>query len=142
TDFQMFLDKRSRRSGQRKRSGIQLFAGGGTLPSDDHILDFAHAYYDADPVAEAFVQDAYVDGNPPMAGPCLIGHSLTELTPWPTHRRRWCDCSRSSRRIPRGSITIWSNAAPSSSGATARPSLAFSVSARCSPTPRTRSCSR
>jgi hypothetical protein len=64
TDFQMFLDKRSRRSGQRKRSGIQLFAGGGTLPSDDHILDFAHAYYDADPVAEAFVQDAYVDGNP------------------------------------------------------------------------------
>jgi hypothetical protein len=64
TDFQTFLDKRSRRSGQRKRRGIQLFPGAGTLPSDDHILDFAHAYYDADPVAEAFVQDAYIDGNP------------------------------------------------------------------------------
>jgi hypothetical protein len=64
TDFEAFLDKRSRRSGQRKRRGIKLFPGAGTLPSDDHILDFAHAYYDADPVAEAFVKDAYIDGNP------------------------------------------------------------------------------
>jgi mpaB/rubber oxygenase-like protein len=63
TDFQAFLDKRSR-AGQRKRRGIKLIPGAGTLPSDDHILDFAHAYYDADPVAEAFVKDAYVDGNP------------------------------------------------------------------------------
>jgi hypothetical protein len=44
TDFQTFLDKRRRRSGQRKRRGIQLFPGAGTLPSDDHILDFAHEY--------------------------------------------------------------------------------------------------
>ncbi len=43
TDFQAFLDKRSRRSGQRKRRGINLFGGAGTLPSDDHVLDFAHA---------------------------------------------------------------------------------------------------
>ncbi|MDT5049536.1 MAG: hypothetical protein QOG75_5434, partial [Mycobacterium sp.] len=63
TDFQAFLDKRSRRSGQRKRRGIKLFRGAGTLPSDDHVLDFAHGYYDADPVAEAFVQDAYIEGN-------------------------------------------------------------------------------
>ena len=33
------------------------------LPSDDRIVDFAHGYYDADPVAEAFVKDAYIDGN-------------------------------------------------------------------------------
>jgi hypothetical protein len=64
TDFEAFLDKRGRRSGQRKRRGIKLFPGAGTLPSDDHILDFAHGYYDADPVAEAFVKDAYIDGNP------------------------------------------------------------------------------
>jgi hypothetical protein len=63
TDFQAFLDKRSRRSGQRKRLGIKPFRRVGTLPSDDHILDFAHGYYDADPVAEAFVKDAYIDGN-------------------------------------------------------------------------------
>jgi hypothetical protein len=63
TDFQTFLDRRSRRSGQRKRRGFKLFRRAGTLPSDDHILDFAHGYYDADPVAEAFVQDAYVSGN-------------------------------------------------------------------------------
>ena len=63
TDFQAFLDMRGRRSGQRKRRGITLFGGPGTMPSDDHILDFAHGYYDADPVAEAFVKDAYIDGN-------------------------------------------------------------------------------
>ena len=64
TDFQAFLDKRSRRSGQCKRRGVKLFRKAGTLPSDEHILDFAHGYYDADPVAEAFVKDAYIDGNP------------------------------------------------------------------------------
>jgi ER-bound oxygenase mpaB/B'/Rubber oxygenase, catalytic domain len=63
TDFQAFLDKRSRRSGQRKRRGIKLFGPASTLPSHDRILDFAHGYYDADPVAEAFVQEAYIDGN-------------------------------------------------------------------------------
>lgn len=63
TDFQAFLDKRSRRSGQRKRRGLKLFSKPRTLPSPDHVLDFAHGYYDADPVAEAFVQDAYIDGN-------------------------------------------------------------------------------
>ncbi|MCW2625229.1 oxygenase MpaB family protein [Mycobacterium sp.] len=63
TDFQAFLDKRSRRSGQRKRRGINSFRRTITLPSDDHILAFAHGYYDADPVAEAFVKDAYIDGN-------------------------------------------------------------------------------
>jgi hypothetical protein len=64
TDFQAFLDKRGRGSGQRKRRGIKLFRVAGILPSDDHTLDFAHGYYDADPVAEAFVKDAYIDGNP------------------------------------------------------------------------------
>ena len=63
TDFQAFLDKRSRRSGQRKRRGLKLFNQPSALPSPGHILDFAHGYYDADPVAEAFVQDAYVEGN-------------------------------------------------------------------------------
>ena len=63
TDFEAFLNARSGRSGQRKRRGIKLFSGAGTLPSHDHTLDFAHGYYDADPVAEAFVQDAYIDGN-------------------------------------------------------------------------------
>ena len=63
TDFQAFVDKRSRRFGQRKRRGLKLFKRPGTLPSPDHILDFAHGYYDADPVAEAFVQNAYIEGN-------------------------------------------------------------------------------
>ena len=45
TDFQAFLDKRSRRSGERKRRGVKLFGGLGAMPSDDHTLDFAHAYF-------------------------------------------------------------------------------------------------
>ena len=63
TDFQAFLDKRSRRSEQRKRRGVKPFRKARILPSDEHVLDFAHGYYDADPVAEAFVKDAYIDGN-------------------------------------------------------------------------------
>ncbi|MDT5097538.1 MAG: hypothetical protein QOC76_1275 [Mycobacterium sp.] len=63
TDFEAFLNARSGRSGRRKRRGIKLFNRARTLPSHDHIHDFAHGYYDADPVAEAFVQDAYIDGN-------------------------------------------------------------------------------
>lgn len=63
TDFEAYLKTRSGRSGQRKRGGLRLFSGAGTLPSPDHVVDFAHGYYDADPVAEAFVQDAYIDGN-------------------------------------------------------------------------------
>ena len=69
-DFQAFLDNHRRRSGQPKRlgipkrRGIKVFSNVIGLPSDEHILDFAHGYYDADPVAEAFVKDAYIDGNP------------------------------------------------------------------------------
>ena len=63
TDFQAFLDRRNNRAGQRKRRIIKPFRNAAALPSDDHILDFAHGYYDADPVAEAFVKDAYIDGN-------------------------------------------------------------------------------
>ena len=63
TDFEEFLNARSQRCGQRNRRGLKLFSRPRTLPSLDHILDFAHAYYDADPVAEAFVQDAYIEGN-------------------------------------------------------------------------------
>ena len=63
TDFQVFLDARRGRSGRRKHRGMKIFSRTRTLPSHDHIHDFAHGYYDADPVAEAFVHDAYIDGN-------------------------------------------------------------------------------
>ena len=43
TDFQAYLDKRGRRAGQRKRRGLKLVPGASTVPSYDHILDFAHA---------------------------------------------------------------------------------------------------
>jgi hypothetical protein len=34
------------------------------LPPDDVVRTFAHGYYDADPVAEAFVDEAYLAGSP------------------------------------------------------------------------------
>jgi hypothetical protein len=76
TDFEAFLKKRGRRSA-RKGRGLKLFRGPGALPSHDHILDFAHAYYDADPVAEAFVKDAYIDGNP-SHGRAMLDQALAE----------------------------------------------------------------
>jgi hypothetical protein len=63
TEFEAFLTARGRRSGQRKGRGLNLFRGDGMLPSPERILDFAHGYYDADPVAEALVEDAYINGN-------------------------------------------------------------------------------
>jgi hypothetical protein len=76
TEFESFLNRQGRPSGQRKRRGIKLFSGAGTLPSHDHILDFAHGYYDADPIAEAFVQDAYIDGNSSQ-GRAMLDQALT-----------------------------------------------------------------
>jgi hypothetical protein len=63
TEFDSYLNAPSRRSGKRKRRAIALFGGERMLPSSERILDFAHGYYDADPVAEAFVEDAYIKGN-------------------------------------------------------------------------------
>jgi hypothetical protein len=63
TEFESFLNRRRRPAGQRKRRAIKLFRGDSMLPSHERILDFAHGYYDADPIAEAFVQDAYINGN-------------------------------------------------------------------------------
>ena len=63
TDFQAFLDKRSRHATAPKHPVIKALSTAVGLPSDEHILDFAHGYYDSDPVAEAFVKEAYIDGN-------------------------------------------------------------------------------
>jgi hypothetical protein len=41
TDLQVFLNKNSRRVGQRKRRSIKLFRRASSLQFDDHILDFA-----------------------------------------------------------------------------------------------------
>jgi ER-bound oxygenase mpaB/B'/Rubber oxygenase, catalytic domain len=77
TDFEEFLNNNGRGFGQRKRRGIKLFHGAGTLPSHDRVLDFAHGYYDADPVAEAFVQDAYINGNP-SHGRAMLDQALAQ----------------------------------------------------------------
>jgi len=141
-DFQAFLDKRSRGSEQRKHRAIKPFRKARILPSDDHILDFAHGYYDADPVAEAFVNDAYIDGNSSGGRAMLdqaLAHGIESVPDAPPSMVRlfeefeedppWVDHDR----VERGAFL---------SGGVARPSSAFRVSEPCSPTPKTRSCSR
>jgi hypothetical protein len=116
TDSQAFLEERSRPSERRKRTGIRRSHAAGILPSDDHILDFALGYYDADPVAEAFVQDAYIDGNS-SHGRAMLDQALAQriepVANAPASMVRLFDEFEKERP---GSITIWSNGARSSSG--------------------------
>ena len=45
-------------------------------PSDDYVQRFAHAYYDADPVAEAFVDEVYLGAAGPKAGRAMLDQAL------------------------------------------------------------------
>jgi hypothetical protein len=47
------------------------------LPPDDVVRSFAHGYYDADPVAEAFVDEAYLAGDP-RHGRRMLDQALEE----------------------------------------------------------------
>jgi hypothetical protein len=76
TEFALFLNAPERPSRQRERRGSKTFRPDRVMPSQDHILDFAYAYYDADPVAEAFVEDAYINGNS-SHGRALLDQALT-----------------------------------------------------------------
>ncbi len=61
----------------RARSIIRFVTGHDPQPSPELVTDFGHGYYDADPVAEAFVQDAYLDGDPRKAR-ALVDRALTD----------------------------------------------------------------
>lgn len=45
-------------------------------PSDDYVRRFARAYYDSDPVAEAFVDEVYLGGAGPKAGRRMLDQAL------------------------------------------------------------------
>jgi len=47
-------------------------------PPDEYVRRFARAYYDADPVAEAFVDEVYLGGIGPKAGRAMLDQALEQ----------------------------------------------------------------
>lgn len=45
-------------------------------PSEDYVRRFAKAYYDSDPVAEAFVDEVYLGSSGPKAGRAMLDQAL------------------------------------------------------------------
>jgi hypothetical protein len=45
-------------------------------PTDEYVRRFARAYYDSDPVAEAFVDEVYLSGPGPKAGRRMLDQAL------------------------------------------------------------------
>jgi len=60
---------------QRARRAWQALLRFDPLPPDDVVRDLARGYYDADPVAEAFVDEAYLAGSP-RAGRRMLDQAL------------------------------------------------------------------
>ena len=61
---------------QRGRRAWQRVFRFDPQPSDDYVRRFAHAYYDSDPVAEAFVDEVYLGGPGPKAGRAMLDQAL------------------------------------------------------------------
>jgi hypothetical protein len=60
---------------QRARRAFRNVFRFDPLPSDARLLDLARGYYDADPVAEAFVEEAYIRGNS-SDGRAMLDHAI------------------------------------------------------------------
>jgi hypothetical protein len=61
----------------RLRRIMKRLFGFDLIPSDDRLLDLAHGHYDADPVAEAFVDEAYIRGDP-AEGRAMLDRAITK----------------------------------------------------------------
>jgi hypothetical protein len=59
TEFEPYWDALERPAVKRARA-ISHRLGFDVLPPEDTVREFAHGYYDADPVAEAFVDEVYL----------------------------------------------------------------------------------
>ena len=60
TEFDAYWYRAQSPAVQRLRNAVRRVAGFDLLPDDEHLMQFAHGYYDADPVAEAFVDEVYL----------------------------------------------------------------------------------
>ena len=61
---------------QRARRAFRRVFRFDPQPPDDYVRRFAEAYYDADPVAEAFVDEVYLNGPGPKAGRAMLDRAL------------------------------------------------------------------
>jgi hypothetical protein len=59
TEFQTYWPKKDSPGLKWAQRVFRTVMGFELLPSEEHALQFAHGYYDADPVAEAFVDEVY-----------------------------------------------------------------------------------
>lgn len=61
---------------QRGRRVWRRVFGFDPQPPDEYVRRFARAYYDSDPVAEAFVDEVYLGGPGPKAGRKMLDQAL------------------------------------------------------------------
>ena len=64
------------RSRSKRRRVWRRVFGFDQQPPDDYVRRFARAYYDSDPVAEAFVDEVYLSGPGPKAGRQMLDQAL------------------------------------------------------------------
>lgn len=72
----LYWDKVDRPAVQRARRAWQALFRFDPQPPDDFVRAFACAYYDADPVAEAFVDEVYLGPWGPRAGREMLDQAL------------------------------------------------------------------
>ena len=59
-EFTPYWDAIERPAVKRARAAARRLLGFDLVPDEDRVLEFAHGYYDADPIAEAFVDEVYL----------------------------------------------------------------------------------
>jgi hypothetical protein len=63
TEFRTYWDALERPRLRRQRALARRLLGFDLVPSDERVREFAHGCYDADPIAEAFVDEVYLGGS-------------------------------------------------------------------------------
>ncbi|HEX4108116.1 MAG TPA: hypothetical protein VHX88_08275 [Solirubrobacteraceae bacterium] len=127
---------------RRARRVCRLLLRRDPLPDEARVLDFAHGYYDADPVAEAFIDDVYLQRGTNEGRRMLdqaIAHGVDSVPDAPESMRRLFE---EFERAPAWLDPALVQGAPRCSAATAPRCSASPAWRRCSATPRARSPSR
>jgi hypothetical protein len=77
TEFERYWDALERPALKRARAISRRLLGVNLLPPEETVRAFAHGYYDADPVAEAFVDEVYL-GRSPNEGRRMLEQAISE----------------------------------------------------------------
>jgi hypothetical protein len=75
TEFLTYWDAIERPATRRARAISQLVRGCDLVPSDERVREFAYGCYDADPVAEAFIDELSL-GRSPREGRRLVDQAI------------------------------------------------------------------